>query len=94
MRSYSKKMRPGGEVILLTPRYYVFSLRGETGDSETDIIDGFIFWNPPALKTCMVASGDEEKILKNCQTSQLRSFFLKFQVDSAPVVRKKIGRTP
>jgi hypothetical protein len=27
MRSYSKKMRPG--------RYYVFSLRGETGDSET-----------------------------------------------------------
>jgi hypothetical protein len=35
MRSYSKKMRPGREVILLTPRYYVFSLRGETGDSET-----------------------------------------------------------
>jgi hypothetical protein len=31
MRSYSKKMRPGRE----TPRYYVFSLRGETGDSET-----------------------------------------------------------
>jgi hypothetical protein len=34
MRSYSK-MWPGREVILLTPRYYVFSLRGETGDSET-----------------------------------------------------------
>jgi hypothetical protein len=33
MRSYSKKMRPGREV--LTPRYYVFSLRGETGDSQT-----------------------------------------------------------
>jgi hypothetical protein len=32
MRSYSKKMRPGREVILLTPRYYVFSLRGEIGD--------------------------------------------------------------
>jgi hypothetical protein len=30
MRSYSKKMRPGREVMLLTPRYYVFSLRGET----------------------------------------------------------------
>jgi hypothetical protein len=29
-------MRPGREVNLLTPtRYYVFSLRGETGDSET-----------------------------------------------------------
>jgi hypothetical protein len=41
MRSYSKKMRPGREVNLLTPRY-VFSLRGETGDSETSIIDGFI----------------------------------------------------
>jgi hypothetical protein len=35
MRSYSKKTRPGREVILLTPIYYVFSLRGETGDSET-----------------------------------------------------------
>jgi hypothetical protein len=35
MRSYSKKMRSGREVILLTPIYYVFSLRGETGDSET-----------------------------------------------------------
>jgi hypothetical protein len=34
MRSYSKKMRPGREVILLT-LIYVFSLRGETGDSET-----------------------------------------------------------
>jgi hypothetical protein len=34
MRSYSKKMRPGREVVLLTPVYYVFSLRGETGDSE------------------------------------------------------------
>jgi hypothetical protein len=34
-QSYSKKMRPGREIILLTPRYYVFSLRGETGDSET-----------------------------------------------------------
>jgi hypothetical protein len=34
MRSYSKKMRPGREVNLLTPRYYVFSLREETGDSE------------------------------------------------------------
>jgi hypothetical protein len=34
MRSYSKNMRPGREVIL-TPIYYVFSLRGETGDSET-----------------------------------------------------------
>jgi hypothetical protein len=28
-------MRPGKEVILLTPIYYVSSLRGETGDSET-----------------------------------------------------------
>jgi hypothetical protein len=28
-------MRPGREVNLLTPRYSVFSLRGETGDSET-----------------------------------------------------------
>jgi hypothetical protein len=36
MRSYSKKMRPGREVNLLTkPPDYVFSLRGETGDSET-----------------------------------------------------------
>jgi hypothetical protein len=35
MRSYSKKMRPGREVNILTPRYNVFSLRGETGDSET-----------------------------------------------------------
>jgi hypothetical protein len=35
MRSYSKKMMPGREVNLLTPRYYVFSLRRETGDSET-----------------------------------------------------------
>jgi hypothetical protein len=35
MRSYSKKMRPGREVNLLTPRYYVFYLKGETGDSET-----------------------------------------------------------
>jgi hypothetical protein len=35
MRSYSKKMMSGREVILLTPRYYVFALRGETGDSET-----------------------------------------------------------
>jgi hypothetical protein len=35
MRSYSNKMRHGREVILLTPRYYVFSLRGETGYSET-----------------------------------------------------------
>jgi hypothetical protein len=37
MRSYSKKMRPGTgrEVILLNTRCYVFSLRGETGDSET-----------------------------------------------------------
>jgi hypothetical protein len=35
MRSYSKKMRPGREVNLLIPRYYVFSLRGVTGDSET-----------------------------------------------------------
>jgi hypothetical protein len=35
MRSYSKMMMPGREVNLLTPRYYVFSLRGETGDSET-----------------------------------------------------------
>jgi hypothetical protein len=30
MRSYSKKMRPGREVILLTPIYYVFALRRET----------------------------------------------------------------
>jgi hypothetical protein len=35
MRSYSKNMRPEKEDIILTPRYYVFSLRGETGDSET-----------------------------------------------------------
>jgi hypothetical protein len=35
MRSYLKKMRPGREVNLLTPRYYVSSLREETGDSET-----------------------------------------------------------
>jgi hypothetical protein len=35
MRSYSKKMRLGREDNLLIPRYYVFSLRGETGDSET-----------------------------------------------------------
>jgi hypothetical protein len=35
MRSYSKKMNPGREVNLLTLRYYVFSLRGETGDSES-----------------------------------------------------------
>jgi hypothetical protein len=35
MRSYSKTMRPGREVILLTPRYYAFSLRGEAGDCET-----------------------------------------------------------
>jgi hypothetical protein len=34
-------MRPGREVNLLTPRYYVFSLRGETGNSEQDIIGGF-----------------------------------------------------
>jgi hypothetical protein len=40
MRSYSKKMRPGREVILLIPIYYVFSLRGEIGDPETRI--GFI----------------------------------------------------
>jgi hypothetical protein len=45
-------MRPGREVILLTPRYYVFSLRGETLDSET----------------------------------RHYSFFLKFQVDSAPMI--------
>jgi hypothetical protein len=37
-------MRPEREVNLLTPRYYVFSLRGETRDSETrhSVIDGFI----------------------------------------------------
>jgi hypothetical protein len=53
MRSYSKKMRPGTEINLLTPRYYVFSLRGETGRIlKQDIIDGFIQnRNPPALKT-------------------------------------------
>jgi hypothetical protein len=42
--------------------------------------------------------GDKEKILKNCQnepTSKTNSdFFLKFQVDSAPMVRRKIARTP
>jgi hypothetical protein len=63
---------------------------------KQDIIDGFI-WNrnPPALKTYMgVISWDKEKILKNCQnepTSKTNSsFFLKFQVDSAPMVPKKI----
>jgi hypothetical protein len=35
MWSYSRKMWPGKEVNILTPRYYVFSLRGETVDSET-----------------------------------------------------------
>jgi hypothetical protein len=27
--------RPGREVNILTPKYYVFSLRGKRGDSET-----------------------------------------------------------
>jgi hypothetical protein len=36
-----KEMRPGREVILLTPRYYVFSLRGEQEILKQDIIDGF-----------------------------------------------------
>jgi hypothetical protein len=61
MRSYSKKMRPGREVNLLTPRY-------------------------------------KEKILTNCQnepTSKTNSnFILKFQVDSVPMVPKKIATTP
>jgi hypothetical protein len=47
--------------------------------------------------TWRVISGDKEKILKNCQnepTSKTNSnVFLKFQVDSAPVVQKKIART-
>jgi hypothetical protein len=42
MRSYSKKMRPGREDILLAPRYYVFSLKGKTGDSEKR--HGFMGW--------------------------------------------------
>jgi hypothetical protein len=48
--------------------------------------------------TWRVISGDKEKILKNYQnepTSKTTSnFFLKFQVDSEPVVPKKIARTP
>jgi hypothetical protein len=48
--------------------------------------------------TWVIISGDKEKIQKNCQnepTSKTNSsFFLKFQVDSAPVVPKKIARTP
>jgi hypothetical protein len=75
MRSYSKKMRPGREVIILTPRYYVFSLRGETGDSETRDIDGFIYnRNPPALKTYMMGSSAEtrKKSKTIAKTSQLR----------------------
>jgi hypothetical protein len=48
--------------------------------------------------TWRVISGDKEKILKNCQnepTSNTNSnFFLKFQVNSAPMVPKKIARTP
>jgi transcription initiation factor IIE alpha subunit len=48
--------------------------------------------------TWRVISGEKEKILKNCQnelTSKTNSnFFLKFQVDSAPVVPKKIATTP
>jgi hypothetical protein len=43
-----------------------------------------------------VISGDKENILKNCQnepTSKTNSsFFLKFQVNSAPMVRKKIAK--
>jgi hypothetical protein len=55
--------------------------------------------NPPALKiTWRVISGDKEKILKNCQneptTKTNSNFILKLQVDSAPVVPKKIARTP
>jgi hypothetical protein len=48
--------------------------------------------------TWRVISGNKEKILKNCQnepTSKINSsFFLKFQVDSAPMVPKIIARTP
>jgi hypothetical protein len=45
-----------------------------------------------------VISGDKEKILIDCQnesTSKTNSsFFLKFQVDSAPMIGKKIARIP
>jgi hypothetical protein len=48
--------------------------------------------------TWRVISGDKKKILNNCQnepTSKTNSnFFLKFHVDSAPMVPKKIARTP
>jgi hypothetical protein len=54
--------------------------------------------HPHSKLTWGVISGDEEKILKNCQnepTSKTNSsFFLEIQVDSAPMVRKKIARTP
>jgi hypothetical protein len=39
--------------------------------------------------TWRVISGDEEKILNNCQNEPNSNFFLKFQVDSAPMVPKK-----
>jgi hypothetical protein len=44
-----------------------------------------------------VISRDKEKILKSCQnepnSKTNSSFFLKFQVASAPMVQKKIART-
>jgi hypothetical protein len=80
------------EVFFVAPRGTFLS--GEKQEIlKQDIIDGFIKnRNPPALKTY------KEEILKNCQnehnSKNNSSFFLKFQVDSAPKVRKKIARTP
>jgi hypothetical protein len=71
MRSYSKKMRPGREVNLLTPRYYVFSLRGETGDSE---VYRKIGTHQHSKLAWGVISGDKEKILKNCPPKKRANF--------------------
>jgi hypothetical protein len=73
-------------------------LRGETGDSETTLYMGLskIGTHQHSKLTWGVISGDKEKILKHCQNepTSKTSFFIKFQVDLASMVRKKIARTP
>jgi hypothetical protein len=62
------------KVNLLTPRYYVFSLRGETGDSETRHHRWvYLNRNPPALKTYM--EGHQRRQGKNPKKLSKRANF-------------------
>jgi hypothetical protein len=92
-------MRPGRKIIYFTHIYYVFSLRGETGDSKTRHFGWvYIKYEPTSTQNLQdgVTSGDVKKILKKCQNEPTlktnSSFFFYFKVDSAPMTRKTLAR--